>query len=167
LHAKLAELDPAAAAAIAPENARKIVRALEVIELTGKPFTTALPSYDEGMYDATYLGVDLDTERLDQRIATRVEVMIECGLLDEVRRLETQGLRDGFTAARALGYAQLLAHFDGQLTLEQAKAQTVQTTRRFVRRQRSWFRRDPRINWLDADGNLAETAATVLNQQFT
>jgi tRNA dimethylallyltransferase len=162
LHAKLAVVDPAAAAAIAPENARKIVRALEVIEVTGKPFTTTLPSYDNAVYETTYVGVDLDTEMLDERIEQRVELMFAHGLEDEVRRLEAQGLRDGFTAPRALGYAQLLAHFDGKLTLEQARSQTVQTTRRFVRRQRSWFRRDPRITWLDAKGPVTDAAVTLI-----
>jgi tRNA dimethylallyltransferase len=163
LHSRLANVDPAAAALIAPENARKIVRALEVIELTGRPFTAALPSYEQSRYDAIHLGLDTDTDALDDRIARRVDVMFERGLEAEVSRLEAGGLRQGFTASRALGYAQLLAYFDGRLTLAQARAQTVQTSRRFVRRQRSWFRRDPRIRWLDAARDPLGRALDVLD----
>ncbi|WP_123604443.1 tRNA (adenosine(37)-N6)-dimethylallyltransferase MiaA [Micromonospora sp. Llam0] len=148
LHARLAAADPAAAAAILPGNGRRIVRALEVIELTGQPFTAALPE-PVPYYDAVQLGVDLPTERLDERIARRVDRMWEQGLVDEVRALLGQGLRDGRTASRALGYQQVLRMFDGEYDDEQARADTVRATRRFVRRQRSWFRRDARVRWLD------------------
>jgi tRNA dimethylallyltransferase len=146
LHRRLRELDPAAAARILPSNGRRIVRALEVVELTGAPFAAALPA-PTPYYESVQLGVDRDTAELDLRIAERVERMWSAGLLAEVRGLT--GLREGRTASRALGYQQALAQLDGELNQEQAKAQTVQATRRFVRRQRSWFRRDPRIVWLD------------------
>ena len=156
LHARLRKLDEPAADKILPSNGRRIVRALEVIELTGAPFTAALPA-PTPHYESVQLGVDLPTEVLDKRIAERVGRMWAAGLLDEVRGLA--GLREGRTAGRALGYQQALAQLDGVLTEEQAIAETVQGTRRFVRRQRSWFRRDPRITWLDgASPALTEEA---------
>ncbi|HEX3648639.1 MAG TPA: tRNA (adenosine(37)-N6)-dimethylallyltransferase MiaA [Pseudonocardiaceae bacterium] len=144
LHARLAELDPAAAAAILPGNGRRLVRALEVIELTGQPFSATLPRPGPARYGTVLVGLDRDVAELDERIATRVDLMFERGLVDEVRRLVPLGLRDGRTASRALGYQQVLAD-PGT-----ARAETVRATRRFVRRQRSWFRRDDRITWLDA-----------------
>jgi tRNA dimethylallyltransferase len=159
LHARLAAADPAAAAGILPSNGRRIVRALEVIELTGGGFTATLPD-PSPYYSAVQLGVDLDTAALDERIARRVEHMWELGLVEETRALAARGLRDGRTASRALGYQQVLRYLAGGCSEEQAAADTVQATRRFVRRQRSWFRRDPRIHWLDgADPDLARTAA--------
>jgi tRNA dimethylallyltransferase len=146
LHARLGERDPEAAARILPSNGRRIVRALEVIELTGRPFTASLPD-PRPVYESVQIGVDRDTAELDERIALRVDLMWAAGLVDEVRGLD--GIRDGRTASRALGYQQALAQIDGVLTEEQAKADTVQGTRRFVRRQRSWFRRDRSITWLD------------------
>ncbi len=148
LHARLAALDPVAAERILPTNGRRIARALEVIELTGAPFTAALPSHTPS-YESVQIGVDLDTAVLDQRIAARVDRMWADGLLSEVRALEHDGLRDGLTASRALGYQQMLAYIDGACSLEQAALDTVVATRRFVRRQRKWFRRDPNITWLD------------------
>jgi tRNA dimethylallyltransferase len=148
LHARLDELDPAAAARILPSNGRRIVRALEVIEMTGAPFTASLPS-PAPFYDAVQIGVDRDTAELDDRIAARVDLMWAAGLLDEVRALDRVGLRKGRTAGRALGYQQALAELDGELSDDAAREQTAAATRRFVRRQRSWFRRDPRITWLD------------------
>ncbi|SDT77955.1 tRNA dimethylallyltransferase [Actinoplanes derwentensis] len=156
LHARLAERDPEAGAKILPSNGRRIVRALEVIELTGQPFTASLPD-PRPVYQAVQIGVDRDTAELDERIALRVDLMWSAGLIDEVRGLD--GIRDGRTASRALGYQQVLAQIDGTLTEEQAKADTVQGTRRFVRRQRSWFRRDPAVHWLDgADPKLLAAA---------
>jgi tRNA dimethylallyltransferase len=148
LHARLREVDRAAADRILPSNGRRIVRALEVVEMTGGPFTAALPGPTPA-YPSVQIGVDRDTGDLDRRIAERVEHMWASGLLDEVRRLERAGLRAGRTAGRALGYQQALAELDGVLTDAQARAATTRATRRFVRRQRSWFRRDPRIVWLD------------------
>jgi tRNA dimethylallyltransferase len=165
LHARLAEQDPLAAAAILPSNARRIVRALEVIELTGRPFTARMPGF-ESVYDTRQLG--LDRADLDERVALRVHRMLERGFLDEVRGLLPQGLRDSPTAGKALGYAQLLAVLDdaGGVVgdLDDAVAQTVRATTRFVRRQRSWFRRDPRVHWLDAaDPALLERALSTLD----
>jgi tRNA dimethylallyltransferase len=150
LHARLAGLDPAAAAAILPGNGRRIVRALEVIELSGRPFSATLPEY-ESVYDTVQLGVELPRAELDQRVAERVGRMWQLGLVDEVRKLAAAGLREGRTASRALGYAQVLAFLDGQWSEQEAAAQTILATRRFIRRQESWFRRDPRIRWLPAD----------------
>ncbi|MBO8189057.1 tRNA (adenosine(37)-N6)-dimethylallyltransferase MiaA [Streptomyces spirodelae] len=147
LHARLAAADPEAARAILPSNGRRIVRALEVIEITGRPFTANLPGH-EAVYDTVQIGVDVARPELDERIARRVDRMWETGLVDEVRELEQQGLREGRTASRALGYQQVLSAFAGECTLEEARAETVRATKRFARRQDSWFRRDPRVNWL-------------------
>jgi tRNA dimethylallyltransferase len=151
LHTRLAALDPAAAAAILPTNGRRIVRALEVIELTGRPFTATMPGFDS-IYDCTQIGLDRDD--VDERVALRVHTMMAAGLLDEVRALLPAGLRSSPTAGKALGYAQLLDCLDdaGRLRHDPAQAleATIRATRRFVRRQRSWFRRDPRVRWLDA-----------------
>jgi tRNA dimethylallyltransferase len=147
LHARLATLDPGAAQAILPSNGRRIVRALEVIEITGKPFTANLPG-DEAVYDALQIGVDVERPELDERIRTRVDRMWEAGLVDEVRDLEARGLREGRTASRALGYQQVLAALAGECTEDEARAETVRATKRFARRQDSWFRRDPRVEWL-------------------
>ena len=158
LHARLARVDPGAAAGILPSNGRRIVRALEVVELTGRGFTATLPD-PAPYYPSVQLGVDLDTGVLDERIAARVAQMWRRGLVDEVRHLADRGLRDGRTASRALGYRQVLRYLAGQCSQEQAAADTVRATRRFVRRQRSWFRRDERIHWLDgAAPDLLRTA---------
>ncbi|MCX5210543.1 tRNA (adenosine(37)-N6)-dimethylallyltransferase MiaA [Kitasatospora sp. NBC_00240] len=147
LHLRLAGLDPAAAVAILPSNGRRIVRALEVIEITGLPFTANLPS-NTAVYDVVQIGVAVPRPELDERIALRVDRMWQAGLLDEVRALEKAGLREGRTAARALGYQQVLDHFAGGCTEDEARAETVRATKRFARRQESWFRRDDRIHWL-------------------
>jgi len=160
LHARLQRLDPVAAGKILPSNGRRIVRALEVIELTGAPFTAALPA-PAPYYESVQVGVDRDTDALDQRIADRVELMWSAGLLDEVASLS--GIRQGRTASRALGYHQALAQIDGTLTEDEAKEDTVRGTRRFVRRQRTWFRRDQRITWLDGASPriVADALATL------
>jgi len=164
LHARLAERDPLAAAAILPTNGRRIVRALEVIELTGRPFTARMPGF-ESVYPGL-VQVGLDRADLDDRVERRVGVMVERGLVAEIRRLLPDGLRDSPTAGKALGYAQFLAVLDdaGAVVgdLAEAAAATVRATRRFVRRQRSWFRRDPRVHWLDAaDPDLRRGARTL------
>jgi tRNA dimethylallyltransferase len=148
-HARLEELDPVAAQAMEPGNVRRIVRALEVIELTGRPFSATMPTRTH-VQPTVVVGLRMPRARLDERIAARVRGMWEQGLLGEVRHLESLGLREGRTAARALGYAQALAELDGILTTEQAQDQTTALTRRFARRQESWFNPDPRITWLDA-----------------
>ena len=149
LHARLARLDPAAAAAILPGNGRRIVRALEVLELSGRPFSATMPGYDS-VYDAVQIGLRVPRPELDERIAERVRRMWQEGFVAEVRGLAAAGLRQGRTASRALGYAQVLRFLDGQWSQEQAAAETVKATRRFARRQESWFRRDPRVVWLPA-----------------
>jgi tRNA dimethylallyltransferase len=152
---RLRARDPEAAKAILPSNGRRVVRALEVVELTGS-FTASLPE-PKAHFAAVRIGVDLDTAALDERIERRVRRMWDAGLLDEVRALEARGLREGRTASRALGYQQVLALFSKERSAgEYAEAEaeafrlTVQGTRRFVRRQRSWFKRDGRIEWFDA-----------------
>lgn len=161
LHARLAQLDPAAAEVVLPSNGRRIVRALEVIALTGRPFPARLPERATARYDAVLLGVDLPTEVLDTAIARRVARMFAAGLVDETRGLA--GLRAGLTASRALGYQQVITALDGSGDLAVAAADTVVATRRFVRRQRSWFRRDKRIRWLDgADPDLLDRAQAVI-----
>ncbi len=147
LHARLASLDPAAAEAIQPGNGRRIVRALEVVQLTGS-FTASLPAPEHAYERVRLLGLDVPRAELDQRIDARVQRMWERGLVDEVRRLEHRGLRDGRTASRALGYAQVLSHLVGECTEDEARAETARRTRRFVRRQDAWFRRDDRVRWL-------------------
>jgi len=151
LHSRLAALDPAAAKAILPSNGRRIVRALEVIELTGQPFSATMPDYAASR-PAVQFGLTLPRPELDERIAARVDHMWASGFEAEVRKLVAQGLRDGRTASRALGYQQMLRYLDGDCTLVEARDETVKATRRFARRQESWFRRDPRISWLDARG---------------
>ncbi|WDZ88060.1 tRNA (adenosine(37)-N6)-dimethylallyltransferase MiaA [Micromonospora cathayae] len=158
LYERLRAADPTAAAGILPGNGRRIVRALEVIELTGAPFTAALPE-PIPYYPSVQLGVDRDTADLDDRIARRVDQMWAAGLVAETRELVGHGLAEGRTASRALGYQQVLRFLAGELTETEAHDETIRATRRFVRRQRSWFRRDPRVHWLDAaDPDLVPTA---------
>jgi tRNA dimethylallyltransferase len=166
LHGRLAELDPAAAEVVLASNGRRIVRALEVIALTGRPFPARLRTDGPARYDAVLLGVDRATAELDERIARRVARMFAAGLVDETRALLAAGLREGRTASRALGYQQVVTALDGGGDLRPAAAETVRRTRRFVRRQRSWFRRDRRIHWLDGgDPDLLEQARTVLHER--
>jgi len=150
LWARLAELDPPAAGAIDRRNGRRLVRALEVIEVTGRPFTATFPAPGPARYDAALICLDRDTDVLDARLAERVHVMMQRGLMAEVRALVDRGLRRGVTAWRALGYRQLLAVLDGERSEGDAVTDTIVATRRFVRRQRSWFRRDSRLTWVDA-----------------
>ncbi len=166
LHARLAEVDPAAAAGILPSNGRRVVRALEVLGLTGRPYPARLPSheyaYEQGIPPCVQLGVDVPREVLWERIAVRVDRMWAAGLVDEVRRLEAAGLRGGRTASRALGYASVLRYLAGECTEEEAREETVRSTRRFARRQDAWFRKDPRIAWLPFDApDLVERAVAT------
>ncbi|QKT11244.1 MULTISPECIES: tRNA (adenosine(37)-N6)-dimethylallyltransferase MiaA [unclassified Rhodococcus (in: high G+C Gram-positive bacteria)] len=159
VHAELARVDPEAAASILPTDGRRIVRALEVVQLTGKPFAASAPKIGEPRWGTVIVGVDRETEALDARIRLRTELMFDRGLVDEVRALVEVGLREGVTAQRAIGYAQVLAMLDGEYDLAEAVERTFIGTRRYVRRQRSWFRRDPRVHWVDgADPNLVEAA---------
>lgn len=152
LHAELAGRDPAAAAAILATDGRRIVRALEVVELTGQPFAASAPRIGAPRWGTVIIGLDWETPILDERLAQRTDDMFDAGLVDEVAGLLDCGLRDGVTAARALGYAQVIAALDAGGTDEQfaeARELTFIGTRRYVRRQRSWFRRDHRVHWLD------------------
>ena len=148
LHAVLAERSSEAAAGILPGNGRRIVRALEVIELTGT-FTSVLPAPRYALGGVRQFGLRLDRAALDARIAARVEAMWDAGLVEEVAGLERRGLRHGVTAARALGYRQVLAFLDGEVTEAAARQATIDATRRFAHKQETWFKRDPRIRWLD------------------
>jgi tRNA dimethylallyltransferase len=162
LFERLAAADPVAAGVIEPNNTRRIVRALEVMELTGRPFSATMPTRDYVRPTIT-LGLRQDRPVLDQRIAQRVERMWRDGLLEEVKALEKRGLREGRTASRALGYGQALAQLDGRLSEEEAQSETVALTRRFARRQESWFGPDPRITWLDAgQAELRERALDIV-----
>lgn len=160
LHAELARRDPAAAAAIEAANGRRIVRALEVGELTGRPYAANLPEPVYALPDVIQIGLDAPREWVDGRIAERVDRMWVDGLVAEVSALERRGLRAGVTASRALGYRQVLAYLAGEITEEQAHADTVAGTRRFSRRQLSWWRRDLRIRWVD--GTAGDPLAAVL-----
>lgn len=164
LHHRLYRLDPVAAGRILPSNGRRLVRALEVIQLTGRPFSAALPQPGPARYGAVFVGLDTDPAALDMRVDARVARMFAEGLIEEVRQLLPLGLREGRTAARALGYHQVLAALDAGVDPCCAAEPTARATRRFVRRQRSWFLRDGRIRWLNSDrpGLLdAALAATV------
>jgi tRNA dimethylallyltransferase len=162
LHDRLRAADPAAAAAILPSNGRRIVRALEVIEISGESFSATMPGYDAGR-PAIQIGIRLPRPELDQRIEARVDRMFALGLAGEVVGLAGRhGLRDGRTASRALGYQQVLRYLDGEWTLEQARDETVRATRRFARRQESWFRRDPRVHWAEVGDDLLHRALSLL-----
>ncbi|BBY29466.1 tRNA (adenosine(37)-N6)-dimethylallyltransferase MiaA [Mycolicibacterium sediminis] len=166
LHADLARADPGAAASILPTDGRRIVRALEVVELTGLPFAASAPTIGEPRWGTLIVGVDRETSVLDERLARRTDLMFDQGLVGEVEALCEQGLREGVTAARALGYAQVLEALDAggsAAALTDARERTFIGTRRYVRRQRSWFRRDHRILWLDgaAEGNAEAVLAAV------
>lgn len=163
LHRELREVDPEAAGQILPGNGRRIVRALEVVELTGRPFSATLPRQEYVDPATVQIGLDCPRDELDRRIEARVRRMWDAGLLDEVRELERQGLREGLTASRALGYQQVLAHLAGECTEQEAYEATVRGTRRFARRQDSWFRKDPRITWLPWDApDLVDRAVEVV-----
>ncbi|MCV7290045.1 tRNA (adenosine(37)-N6)-dimethylallyltransferase MiaA [Mycolicibacterium wolinskyi] len=162
LHAELTRVDPAAGASILPTDGRRIVRALEVVELTGQPFAASAPRIGTPRWDTAIVGLDWETELLDERLAQRTDKMFAEGLVDEVRGLIDRGLREGVTAARALGYAQVLDDFDAGGDGSGAREPTFIGTRRYVRRQRSWFRRDHRVVWLDGSGDgLVDEAMRV------
>ena len=162
LHARLVDLDPAAADAIEPNNGRRIVRALEVVELTGRPFSATMPTR-EHVLPTVVVGLVADRPILDERIDRRVRRMWDDGLVGETETLVRQGLRDGRTASKALGYRQALAQLDGTMTAEEAQDDTATATRRYARRQESWFRADARVVWLphDASDLVDRALATV------
>ncbi|WP_181312531.1 tRNA (adenosine(37)-N6)-dimethylallyltransferase MiaA [Nocardioides campestrisoli] len=163
LHARLAERDPEAAAAIQVENGRRVVRALEVVELTGRPFSASLPRLEYVDPATVQVGVDIDRPTLDARIQQRVAQMFDQGFVAEVERLLDEGLEDGLTASRAIGYREVAAALRGELTLAQAQERTVIATRRFARRQDSWFRKDPRVTWVrfDAADRVEQALAAI------
>lgn len=165
LHADLARVDPAAAAIIEDKDPRRTVRALEVIELTGKPFKASQPPKNgPPRWGTKLLGLRTDSEWLNPRIEKRTRLMFEQGLVEEVERLQDKGLVADSTAGRAIGYAQVLQAQRGELTWEDAVERTITGTRRYVRRQRSWFNRDKRITWLDAAGDTTAQALYVLGR---
>ena len=152
MHGKLAKLDPAAALAIPKENIRRVIRALEVIELTGKPFTANLPRQESSKYpNAKQFGLVLDRSNLDEKIDQRVDDMWTKGFAREVSLLMTQGLEQATTAKKALGYSQIMNYLNGECDEEFAKQETKRVTRAYARRQETWFSRDDRIKWLAPD----------------
>ncbi|MET9492027.1 tRNA (adenosine(37)-N6)-dimethylallyltransferase MiaA [Nocardia sp. NPDC006630] len=164
VHEALRAADPVAAATILPTDGRRMVRALEVVELTGKPFAASAPQIGQPRWGTVILGVDRETAELDARIELRTAGMFESGLVEEVHTLIDQGLREGQTARRAIGYAQVLDYLDNEYDLNEAQERTFIGTRRYVRRQRSWFRRDTRVRWVNgADPDLAVTALALID----
>ena len=151
LHAVLAERDPEAAEQILPSNGRRIVRALEVGELTGAPFVATMPGHESVYPGLVMIGLDVPRDVLDERLEHRVEQMWADGFVDEVKSMIAAGLEDGPTASRALGYQQILAHLRGETSEDEARAATITGTRKFARRQDRLFRKDPRIHWLRFD----------------
>ena len=150
MHQKLVELDASAASRIDPENGRRIVRALEIVTLTGEPFAAALPDEIESWQEVLEIGLRMDREILVAKLAERVRGMWSKGMVEETKHLVSKGLRESVTAGYAIGYAQALAQLDGELSQEQAIESTIRLTQKYARRQMSWFKRDTRINWLDA-----------------
>ncbi|KAA8725187.1 tRNA (adenosine(37)-N6)-dimethylallyltransferase MiaA [Corynebacterium phocae] len=167
LHAQLAQLDPQAAAVIEDKDPRRTVRALEVIELTGKPFqATQPPKNQTPRWGTLMLGLRTTADWLNPRIEQRAHLMFDSGLVEEVERLKTQGLVEDSTAGRAIGYAQVFQAQRGELTWEQAVERTIIGTRRYVRRQRSWFNRDPRIHWIDATAHPTAQALEIVREHY-
>lgn len=155
LHERLVKLDPEAAGRIEVANVRRVVRALEVISMTGTRFSAFRDAWDvhESIYDLSVVGLRVDREELDRRINARVDEYVAGGILDEVRALDADGLRRSTTSVQALGYAQSLAFLDGHLTFEEAVDEIKRRTRKFARRQVTWFNQDPRIQWFDDAGS--------------
>ncbi|MCX6436445.1 MAG: tRNA (adenosine(37)-N6)-dimethylallyltransferase MiaA [Actinobacteria bacterium] len=164
LFTRLEELDPAAALAIDRANTRRVIRALEVIEITGLPFTANLPREESSRYpDALQFGLVMDREHLRERIDQRVDRMWDAGFVDEVDRLISQGIGNGSTAQRALGYAQIIAMRSGTMTEEEAKEDTKRASRQYARRQETWFSRDVRIQWVAQHQPRLETILQKIN----
>ena len=166
VHQALQHVEPVAAATILPTDGRRLVRALEFVELTGKPFAASAPTIGEPRWGTRIIGIDRSTDELDERIAARTDAMFASGFVDEVRALAEAGLRAGVTARRAIGYAQVLEFLDGAYDLDEARTRTFSGTRRYVRRQRSWFRRDRRVRWIDGgDRDVVGAALEQLGEQ--
>jgi tRNA dimethylallyltransferase len=166
LHRRLVEQDPVAAALIDPRNGRRIVRALEVIELTGQPFKARLPR-TTAVIDAVRVGLAIDRRTLDDRIGQRVQDMWNQGWVAEVEELVRRGLDESRTAGRALGYRQIAAALRGEITLEEAFSQTIEATKRFARRQQRWFEKDQRIVWVDASSSVEDVRAALGSETRT
>lgn len=163
LHKRLEKLDPAAAAAIPKENVRRVIRALEVIEITGKPFTANLPRGQSSRYPkARQFGLSLNRENLREIIDQRVEKMWHAGFVDEVRNLLSNGLREGKTSRAAIGYAQIIRFLDGEISEDEAREDTKRATRQYARRQETWFSRDSRITWLAKEAQINQILSTTL-----
>ncbi len=162
LTAELRRVDPQSADRL--HDARRIIRAVEVHRLTGRPFSSYMPTrqYHSMMPPVLQVGLRIDRAVLHDRIAQRVHHMIDQGWLEEVQRLQVQGLADAPTASRAIGYKQMLAHLAGELTLSEAIEATIVATRRFARRQETWFKADPRVRWIDADSKHAVEQITAM-----
>ena len=165
MHQKLAEIDAVAASRIDPENGRRIVRALEIVTLTGEPFAAALPDEIDSWQEVLEIGLRMDREVLVARLEQRVRLMWDSGMVKETQNLIDKGLRESVTAGYAIGYAQALAQIDGELDREQAIESTTRLTQKYARRQMSWFKRDTRINWLDAlDPEVTNLAIELVRQ---
>ena len=162
MHQRLAALDAEAAALIPEQNLRRVIRALEVIELTGEPYAASLPRNERSYYpQAQQFAIRVEREVLNERISERVAQMWRDGFLSEVEKLVAQGLRDGRTARAAIGYAQVLAALEGQISIDLAMDETVTSTRQYARRQATWFGRENRISWLE--GNPAKLLESILS----
>lgn len=166
MHDRIKKLDATAASRIDPANGRRVVRALEILLLTEEPFAAALPAETTSWQPVTEIGLNSERAHLVERLALRVERMWQQGLVEEAEALIAEGIREGKTSSRAIGYAQALAQLDGTMSQNEAIAQTVQLTQRYARRQMSWFRRDERINWFDyQDQNLFERVMNLIQVQ--
>lgn len=164
LFERLEKLDPAAALAIDKANSRRVIRALEVIKITGKPFTANLPREESSRYPhAQQFGLVMDRDLLSERISNRVDRMWEKGLVAEVEKLMVAGITQGVTAQRALGYAQVIAQIEGKVTEEEAQEETKRATRQYARRQETWFSRDERITWISPSQNALQRMLESIN----
>ena len=162
LFSRLERLDPEAAASIDRANSRRVIRALEVIEITGKPFTANLPRQESSLYPgAMQFGLRVDRQILRERVSERVDSMWNKGFISEVEALVESGIREGVTAQKAIGYSQILQHLAGEISEEQAREETKIATRQYIRRQETWFNRDERIDWIDAN---PQTASEILKR---
>jgi tRNA dimethylallyltransferase len=166
MHRRLKALDSIAASRIIPENGRRSVRAIEIVTLTGEPFAAALPEVPEDWQPVLEIGINGDREDLRARLETRVHKMWQQGLIDEVKALESKGIRAGKTSAVAIGYAQAIRQIDSEMTESEAIADTVRLTQKYARRQMSWFRRDQRIQWLDYQDPQATSKALALVDEW-
>jgi tRNA dimethylallyltransferase len=166
MHRRLKAIDPIAASRIIPENGRRSVRAIEIVTLTGEPFAAALPEVPEDWQPVLEIGINGDREDLRARLESRVHKMWQQGLIQEVKGLEPQGIREGKTSSVAIGYAQALKQIDGDMTESEAIADTVRLSQKYARRQMSWFRRDTRIQWLDYQDPKATAKALAMVDEW-